>query len=297
MRISLDAELFTDPRFIGIKGELGEAEALWRLVELWRLGQYYWGKKPNACNIPKTLFEMLPHHDLCLKYHFALVKEDGVYCCGAKERWQFLRKSNQSDAGKASAEARLLNLGTAIPVNASNNPRTVCRTKPNSSERAPNETEPSLSLSLSSSTSTSRKRNKSRTHSQARDASEHWLIKIWNENRGQLPEAKGLSEKRLKACTQRESEEPNQEIWVDVVRRLSQSDFCSGKNERGWVANFDFLLKPDTRIKVLEGQYGQRVATPQPVRLSAIDEKLVRFRAIYPDLTEEQLKEEMKWSR
>lgn len=40
--------------------------------------------------------------------------------------------------------------------------------------------------------------------------------------------------------------------------RISTSDFCRGKNERGWVATFDWLLQPDTAIKVLEGKYDNR---------------------------------------
>ena len=31
-----------------------------------------------------------------------------------------------------------------------------------------------------------------------------------------------------------------------------------GKNERGWKANFDFLMRPDTQYKVLEGQYDNK---------------------------------------
>ena len=42
------------------------------------------------------------------------------------------------------------------------------------------------------------------------------------------------------------------------MRRIVLSDFCNGKNDRGWKANFDFLLRPNTHIKAMEGAYDNR---------------------------------------
>jgi hypothetical protein len=37
---------------------------------------------------------------------------------------------------------------------------------------------------------------------------------------------------------------------------MDASPFCRGETgDRGWRASFDFLLKPDTATKVLEGKY------------------------------------------
>ena len=46
--------------------------------------------------------------------------------------------------------------------------------------------------------------------------------------------------------------------WIEVVKKLSNSSFCNGKNDSGWKANFDFLVKPGTNVKVLEGNYDNR---------------------------------------
>jgi hypothetical protein len=32
--------------------------------------------------------------------------------------------------------------------------------------------------------------------------------------------------------------------------------FLTGTNKDGWKANFDFLIKPGTRVKILENAYG-----------------------------------------
>lgn len=50
--------------------------------------------------------------------------------------------------------------------------------------------------------------------------------------------------------------------WRAVFARIEQSAFCRGTNDRGWVASFDWILRPDTAAKVLEGKYDDRGAPP-----------------------------------
>lgn len=40
----------------------------------------------------------------------------------------------------------------------------------------------------------------------------------------------------------------------------SKSDFLNGKNNTGWTASIDWLLKPANFVKVLEGNYVNKVA-------------------------------------
>ena len=46
---------------------------------------------------------------------------------------------------------------------------------------------------------------------------------------------------------------------VDDFKRLFQmaeeSDFLKGKNDRNWMANFDWLIKDSNMAKVLDGNY------------------------------------------
>lgn len=51
--------------------------------------------------------------------------------------------------------------------------------------------------------------------------------------------------------------------WRAALDRIAKSDFCAGKNDRGWRADFDFFLRPDTVAKVMEGKYDNR-GQPQP---------------------------------
>ena len=86
----------------------------------------------------------------------------------------------------------------------------------------------------------------------------HPIIRVWNDHRGKLAGIRGCSASRQKHIGARWAENPSEAYWLEVVQRIAGSEFCSGKNDRGWKADFDFLLQPDTSFKVLEGKYDDR---------------------------------------
>jgi uncharacterized protein YdaU (DUF1376 family) len=45
------------------------------------------------------------------------------------------------------------------------------------------------------------------------------------------------------------------EEWQQAMSALERSAFCRGENDRGWRADFDFLLQPKSFTKLLEGAY------------------------------------------
>jgi len=52
---------------------------------------------------------------------------------------------------------------------------------------------------------------------------------------------------------------PSRAYWAGVIDRITQSGFCKGaipgRDGREWRADFDFLTRLETHIKVLEGKY------------------------------------------
>lgn len=84
------------------------------------------------------------------------------------------------------------------------------------------------------------------------------LQDLWNAHRGDLPKCQSLSDKRKRTCQQRIRERPKADDWVPVIQRMAASDFCCGRTGGTWIADFDFLLKPDTVPRVLEGKYDNR---------------------------------------
>ena len=86
-------------------------------------------------------------------------------------------------------------------------------------------------------------------------AAMHRLVDIWNQHRGKLSLVKKSSRARDQKIrrifpTLTETE------WTSAVIKISASDFCNGSGS--WVATFDWLIKPDTALKVLEGKYDNR---------------------------------------
>lgn len=78
---------------------------------------------------------------------------------------------------------------------------------------------------------------------------------LWNQDaHPALPRWNEMSAGREKKAKARLKEKPLA-VWAEVIARINASAFLRGETERGWKAGPDWLLKPDTATKVLEGQY------------------------------------------
>ena len=65
------------------------------------------------------------------------------------------------------------------------------------------------------------------------------------------------------------------ETVCDVIKMAGERDFLSGDNDRGWVANFDWIMKPTNFVKILEGNYQNKTPRPQQQQ---------EYSPTYPDL-------------
>ena len=75
-----------------------------------------------------------------------------------------------------------------------------------------------------------------------------------------LTPIKVMSDKRkqeAKSLFRREFHSDMGEVCA-FFRKVEASDFLSGRNGRGWSANFDWLMKSSNAIKVLEGTYDNK---------------------------------------
>jgi hypothetical protein len=88
------------------------------------------------------------------------------------------------------------------------------------------------------------------------------FFEIWNQNRGQLAEAKALGKGRLAKCRLR-ARDVGESRFLEAVRKAAATPFCLGLNDRGWKADFDWLIANDTNAtKVLEGRYDGQPQEP-----------------------------------
>lgn len=88
------------------------------------------------------------------------------------------------------------------------------------------------------------------------------LALLWNSFSGKLPKVVASNSKRKKSADQR-LKEYGDEKWIAAIVRVAESDFCNGLNDRSWVATFDWILKPDSYLKITEGKYDNRKSLSQ----------------------------------
>lgn len=150
-RINVDNEFWSDPRLHVLTELIGKYEAIGAVVCLWDLGQKHWAK--GAHLIPLKTWKHVKFHAELVETGFAEIREDGVYCCGATDRWEYLLRAIEwgKAGGQASAAARIAKYGTAIPDHASNRkPEELAEGSPNPPfGKKPNAPKPSSSSSSS----------------------------------------------------------------------------------------------------------------------------------------------------
>lgn len=76
----------------------------------------------------------------------------------------------------------------------------------------------------------------------------------YNEKRKVLPLCKMMTEKRKKLARDF-LKTFSYEQWAEVCEMANRSEFLTGRNDRGWKADIDFLLRADKAAKILEGFY------------------------------------------
>lgn len=84
-----------------------------------------------------------------------------------------------------------------------------------------------------------------------------FIFDLWNKSSPSiLPKCKSYNTKRKRVANLRWKENPKKEFWEQAIMLISKSNFLMGKNDRGWLANFDWFVRPGNAEKIIEGQYG-----------------------------------------
>lgn len=83
------------------------------------------------------------------------------------------------------------------------------------------------------------------------------VLEYWNTIAGRIGLAKisKLTPARRQKLQARIKEFPDVESWSTAFKNIERSPFLRGDNDRGWKANFDFLLQPGSFVKLIEGVY------------------------------------------
>nr|DAI48897.1 MAG TPA: hypothetical protein [Caudoviricetes sp.] len=72
-----------------------------------------------------------------------------------------------------------------------------------------------------------------------------------------IKQVKTVTPKRRSVIEAR-ARENGKEALKTVADKSASSDFLNGKNDRGWLATFDWLMRPNNFVKVLEGNFDNK---------------------------------------
>ncbi|MCI8486194.1 MAG: hypothetical protein HFJ20_03705 [Clostridia bacterium] len=80
------------------------------------------------------------------------------------------------------------------------------------------------------------------------------IVEIYNSICVNLPQIQKLTDKRKKAIDSF-IKEFTEEQFKEICNIANNNEFLTGNNDRGWKADFDFLMRTDKATAILEGKY------------------------------------------
>lgn len=92
------------------------------------------------------------------------------------------------------------------------------------------------------------------------------LMAAWNElTKTPIAKVREMSAGRRRAAARR-LKDHKIDVWRAIFTKIAASDFMNGKNDRGWVVSFDWVMKnAENGVKVLEGRYDNRRSQAPPL--------------------------------
>ena len=84
------------------------------------------------------------------------------------------------------------------------------------------------------------------------------ITDLYNQICTDLPACVKLSESRKKAIRARLTSGYTVEDFKTLFQKTKDSSFLAGRNNRNWIASFDWLIKDGNMAKVLEGTFDDR---------------------------------------
>ena len=95
------------------------------------------------------------------------------------------------------------------------------------------------------------------------------LTEAWNSVEG-IRHIRRMTDKRKKSLNARLADGHFKDNWREGIEIISKLSFCLGDNNRGWTADIDWFLRPDTLTYILEGKYDSRVEQVESKKFAGI---------------------------
>ena len=100
------------------------------------------------------------------------------------------------------------------------------------------------------------------------------ILEVWNDHAKAygFRQARKIDGERARALKARWKDADWRENWQEAVRKIGESPFLLGENDRGWKADMDWFLGQKTLNRLLEGTYGGRKPTSTGLGKELIEE-------------------------
>ena len=82
------------------------------------------------------------------------------------------------------------------------------------------------------------------------------IVENYNDILGDtLPQAKSINSKRKSLIRSIWKDNPDTAYFINLFSKVKDIPFLMGDNDKGWMADLDFILRPDKVTKIMEGSY------------------------------------------
>ena len=92
------------------------------------------------------------------------------------------------------------------------------------------------------------------------------VVSLYHEICTSLPKVKALTDTRKRYLRARWKEHPDMDFWRELFEKVEASDFLTGRadygNRKPFIANFEWIIRPNNFAKILEGIYDNRDSDP-----------------------------------
>ena len=86
------------------------------------------------------------------------------------------------------------------------------------------------------------------------------IVEVYNLYCTNLPQVQKLTDKREKSID-KFLKEFSIEQFEEICKKANTSEFLTGKNDRKWKADFDFLMRTDKATNILENKYNKNTSS------------------------------------
>jgi len=238
-RINIEDSLFRDIRFFDLCLSVGSRSlAIGLLVEAWIVAQKFF---LEFGEIPQAEWEEAKLNNKIIEFGLACKTDTGVKMRGQDNQFAWLKLCQ--DAGRKGGKGRPQ--GTLTKAN------------------------PSLTSSSSSSSTTKNTYVESKQQNQPTKTEiqkpkngtdvprcELFFKELWNTKVSpSVRRVSVITERRARCCAARWRDRPDESYWAAVIDRINSTPFLLGEGKGGWLITFDFFIRPDSHIKIMEGTY------------------------------------------